>query len=109
MEDLAATLMPYPHSAPLYLLYDAASIANASHGLAAPPPLPLLGDDDDGFEFATMTALNGGGVRGRAVPRGRAAPAEPAAAAAAARLLRGARLCRDVAHGQRQLQEQQEA
>jgi hypothetical protein len=66
MEDLAATLMPYPHSAPLYLLYDSASIANASHGLAAPPPLPLLGDDDDGFEFATTTALNGCGAALRA-------------------------------------------
>lgn len=68
MEDLAASLTPYPHSAPLYLLYDATSIANASHGLAPPPP--LLGDDDDGFEFATTTMtttlLNGGGAALRA-------------------------------------------
>ncbi|CAD6231868.1 unnamed protein product [Miscanthus lutarioriparius] len=66
MEDLAASFVPYPHSAPLYLLYDAASIANASHGLVAPPPpppLPLLDDDDDGFAFATTTTtLNGGGA-----------------------------------------------
>ncbi|KAG0537338.1 hypothetical protein BDA96_03G140600 [Sorghum bicolor] len=67
MEDLAASLMPYPHSAPLYLLYDAASIANASHGLVG-PPLPLLGDDDDddGFEFATKTAHSVGGAALRA-------------------------------------------
>lgn len=93
MEDLAASLTPYPHSAPLYLLYDATSIANASRGLAPPPP--LLGDDDDGFEFATTTTttlLNGGGLRGRAVP------AEPAAAAAAAARALGGSLGRDVAH-----------
>lgn len=67
MEDLAASLTPYPHSAPLYLLYDATSIANASRGLAPPPP--LLGDDDGGFEFATTTMttlLNGGGAALRA-------------------------------------------
>lgn len=67
MEDLAASLTPYPHSAPLYLLYDATSIANASRGLA-PPPLLGDGDDDDGgFEFATTTTLlNGGGAALRA-------------------------------------------
>ena len=66
MEDLAASLMPYQHSAPLYLLYDATSIANANanHGLVV-PPRPLLGDDD-GFAFATTTTPttthNGGGA-----------------------------------------------
>ncbi|KAJ1283370.1 hypothetical protein BS78_03G123300 [Paspalum vaginatum] len=66
MEDLAASLVPHSssHSAPLYLLYDVASIAK--HGLA-PPPLHHLGeDDDDGFEFAAVAAKNTGGAALRA-------------------------------------------
>ncbi|KAL6626355.1 hypothetical protein ACP70R_030081 [Stipagrostis hirtigluma subsp. patula] len=57
MEDLAASLvMPHSHSAPLYLLYDVAGFAKHSA-----LPLPLDDDGDDGFEFATATAKNGGG------------------------------------------------
>ncbi|PUZ57222.1 hypothetical protein GQ55_5G411800 [Panicum hallii var. hallii] len=87
MEDLAASLMPHSHSAPLYLLYDLSASFPSKHGLA--PPVPLHDDDDgggDGFEFAA-TARNAGGAAAL-----RACASDVSAAAFADELLRAGAL-----------------
>ena len=87
MEDLAASLMPHSHSAPLYLLYDLSASFPGKHGQA--PAVPLHDDDDDGgdgFEFAT-TARNAGGAAAL-----RACASDVSAAAFADELLRAGAL-----------------
>jgi len=87
MEDLAASLMPHSHNAPLYLLYDLSASFPGKHGQA--PAVPLHDDDDDGgdgFEFAT-TARNAGGAAAL-----RACASDVSAAAFADELLRAGAL-----------------
>ncbi|RCV23853.1 hypothetical protein SETIT_5G038100v2 [Setaria italica] len=64
MEDLASSLMPHSHSAPLYLLYDLSASFPKQHGLA----MTTVHDDDgdDGFEFATAAGRGGGAAALRA-------------------------------------------
>jgi len=83
MEDLAASLIPHSHSAPLYLLYDLSAVFPGKHGLA-PPPVPL---HDDGFEFATTARSDAGGAAAL-----RACASDVSAAAFADELLRAGAL-----------------
>lgn len=85
MEDLAASLvMPYSHSAPLYLLYDDLyGSFPKQHGLA----MATVHDDDDGFEFAAAADIGRG-----AAPPLRSCASDVSAAAFADELLRAGAL-----------------